>query len=500
VQDELNRALKLPVEDATAEHTFAESAAARAGKLVQFDASGNPIASNTLIADIDMATRKITGLPFAVAGGSPITLDQLSPSGSLAGLPTLVGQSGKYLTTNGVTVFWATIPAIPAQSGGTTNQFLMSNGASAVWSAVPNLVPTTSLDSGISLSWDGTGFGFNREGLNLVFNPNGAINYGTTAMNWTGAMTPAFGNRGWRFETATLTAFSGLFECSSFAYPGSTDIVVTADVDTTLLTGGSVSLVIDFRDGADGSISTTTVPLTAAVSRRFRASATSPASCAKVRVRLVFTAATSTGPLIMRRVKAEAGTVATPFNDAATISWIAGFRQLTEFGRGFTSPIVRVGDATSTSAKHQWRSAAGAQTFDAELAVTGGTSGTDGKGDVSLTSRSFKNSGAIGFAQEFDAGNSGAAITIDFAANGSRQRVTLNAATPAITLATPPVVGNYRLKVIQDGTGGRVPSFAGIPINFANSEGPITQAANGVTFYDFYYDGATAWASWTPWS
>lgn len=499
LQGELNRALKLPASDSATEHNFTAVTASRASKLMQFDASGNPIASNILGSNIDMASKTISNLPFASLGSHPITLDQLNAfAGSLAGLPSLTGQSGKYLSTEGTTVYWATIPAIPAQSAGTANLFLMSDGGSALWSAVPNTVPAAT-DFGVSLSHDGASFAFRRELDNLVLNPSGAVNYGGAAMGWTGIMPPALGARGWRFESATLGgATTGNQECVSFTFSGSTAIAVAADVDSTLLTGGTLNLVVDFRDGADASISTISQLVTAAVSRRYRVTGTSPASCAKVRVRLEFAAATSTGAIGMSRVKAERGASATPFNDAATLAWIAGHRALTELGRGFAAPIVRVGDATSTGAKVQMRSAAGAQDHDFEVAVTGGTSGTAGRGNVALAARSISNTGPIGYSAEFDNGNSGAAKTIDFSV-GSRQRITMSAAC-SITLSNFPVVGNYRLKVIQNGTGNFLPTFSGVPINWAGTTAPEAQVANAVLFVDLYYDGSTAWGSWTPWS
>jgi hypothetical protein len=507
VQNELNRALKLPSGDSATEHNFASDATTRANKFLQFDASGNPISSNILPADIDANGKKITNLASPASGTEPVTLNYLNAfAGSLAGLPSLASNSGKYLTTDGVTVFWATIPGIPAQSGATTNKVLTSDGASASWQVSPNQVPA-STDAGVELTHDNGTFGFRNSAQNLVFNPNGAVNYGGVAMGWTSTtvvMTPTLSGRGWAFETGVLAAQTGQHECDSFTFPGSTDIAITADVDTSAMTAGALTLVVDYRNSGDASISTASTAISSGVAvRRYKLTGTTPAGCAFVRVRLVFTGLSCSAPIRMWRVKAERNTFPTAWNDAATLAWAAGFRATTEFGRGYASPIVRVGDATSTGAKSQWRSAAGAQAYDAEWSVAGGTSGTAGRGDVTLTSRSFKSSGPIGFTQEFNAGNSGAAITIDWATNGSRQRLTLNNAAPVITIGTPPVVGNYRLKFTQDGTGNRVPTYAGLTLNWAGAEAPFANAynpgANTVYFIDIYYDGSVGWASWTPW-
>lgn len=507
VQGELNRALKLPVGDNATEHNFAENPTQRAGKLLQFDPAGNPIASNVLGSDVDAGTKRIFNLPFAVLGSAPVTLDQLNAfSGNLAGLPPLAGEAGMYLRTDGSTVYWATIPAIPSQDNTTANKFLMSNGASAAWTAVPNTVPGTT-DQGVSFSHDGTTFGFRREAHNLILNACGAVNYngGATVFGWTGPLTGSLGGHGWRMVSGLLGTFTGAQECSSFPYGGGIPIAVSADVDTSLVTSGTVSLVVDFHDASDNSISTSSlvIPNAHALGRFGFSVPSTPANCTQIRVRLVLAAVTTTGPLQLTRVKAERNTTITPFNDAATIAWAAGYRQLTELGRGYTSPIVRVGDATSTSSAVQLRSAAGTQSYDAAMTVTGGTNGTNGKGDVVLDARTFKAAGVIGYTREFDAGASAAAVTIDFTVNGARQKLLLNAAAPAITINAPPMVGNYRIKLLQDGTGGRVPTFNGTAVTWAGGVTPLTGGytpqANGVCFVDLYFDGATLWGSWTPW-
>lgn len=55
--------------------------------------------------------------------------------------------------------------------------------------------------------------------------------------------------------------------------------------------------------------------------------------------------------------------------------------------------------------------------------------------------------------------NSGSAKTLD---NSDVQVITLNAATPALT--APPVVAGQRilLKLVQDGSGSRVPTWVGV--------------------------------------
>lgn len=82
----------------------------------------------------------------------------------------------------------------------------------------------------------------------------------------------------------------------------------------------------------------------------------------------------------------------------------------------------------------------------------------------------------VGFdSLEYNAGNSGAAITLNYT-NGQYQKVTLNNAAPVLTLAVPPSgVRQMILRVIQDGTGGRVPSW--VNVRWSNGVVPILSSA-----------------------
>jgi hypothetical protein len=92
------------------------------------------------------------------------------------------------------------------------------------------------------------------------------------------------------------------------------------------------------------------------------------------------------------------------------------------------------------------------------------------------------------FNGEVDAGNSGASITMDFD-GGAMQKVTLNHATPAITLAFPGP-GRYRLLVVQDATGNRVASWTTPGAKrVSNGIAVLSTAANAVDMIDFDFDG-----------
>lgn len=82
--------------------------------------------------------------------------------------------------------------------------------------------------------------------------------------------------------------------------------------------------------------------------------------------------------------------------------------------------------------------------------------------------------------------NSGSAVTID-PANGHSQGITLNAATPVITLASAPSSGSEQeliVDIIQDGTGGRQPTWSNV--TWAAGVPPsINQSAGSTTYISF---------------
>ena len=51
-------------------------------------------------------------------------------------LPSQTSQSGKFLTTNGTTVSWATVDALPSQTS-QSGKFLTTNGTTASWGDIP---------------------------------------------------------------------------------------------------------------------------------------------------------------------------------------------------------------------------------------------------------------------------------------------------------------------------------------------------------------------------
>ena len=86
--------------------------------------------------------------------------------------PSQSGNSGKYLTTNGSTVSWATVSALPSQTNN-SGKFLTTNGTTASWATVSAL-PSQSNNSGKYLTTNGStaSWGSIFSNGHLVF-PNG---------------------------------------------------------------------------------------------------------------------------------------------------------------------------------------------------------------------------------------------------------------------------------------------------------------------------------------
>lgn len=94
--------------------------------------------------------------------------------------------------------------------------------------------------------------------------------------------------------------------------------------------------------------------------------------------------------------------------------------------------------------------------------------------------------------QEYDAGNSGAAKTIDWLANGITQKVTMTA--DCTFTFTAPLAGEILvLKQVQDGTGTWTPTWPASVEWGADGEPSWSETADEVNIAVFFYDGTTYW-------
>jgi hypothetical protein len=92
----------------------------------------------------------------------------------------------------------------------------------------------------------------------------------------------------------------------------------------------------------------------------------------------------------------------------------------------------------------------------------------------------------------FNAGNTGAAITLNFNTNGLVQQITRNAST-TITLTAPPLSGTVIVVMVHDGTAGAYTVAYSPAVKFPSGTAPTyTNTAAAVDIITLYWDGS-AW-------
>jgi hypothetical protein len=483
-QGEINCAIRAPATELATDMPRLPAAVDRANKILQFDVTGAPTASMTLPADMNANAKKITGLPVPSSNSEPVTLGYLTGySAALAGLPPLAGMAGRVLTTDGLGVQW-TVPSSPGVMTTDDGAVITSFGSTPFW-----VLP----------------------GSNLILDPNGiwGTQYwfaaglgGPTSLS---AVVDDYGNI---FRNAGVLAGSTFDHTSSeFAIGAAQALVATVDVDSSGVSAGALALAIRFYDAAHAFLSeSATTPITLGVAfKRYSKAVATPVNTAFARLVVRATAINATAAgLRIRNPKAERGATPTPFSDDATRYELGRYKAQYTLGAGQVTVIHTLGDATTTSSSRDFRSAAGAQAYDARIKSTGGTNGTVGKGALDVEALVLRTTGPMGYASELDAGNGGAAITLNLQ-SAAYQKVTLNnAGACAITLDNtkqPLAIGRYRIKIVQDATGGRPnPTWAGITISWQGGFTPVVSAgANAVTFVDFYWDGTILFGSYSPW-
>ena len=101
------------------------------------------------------------GTGITISGTTISAVDQL---------PSRSGNNGKFLTTDGTDVSWATIDALPSQTNN-SGKFLTTNGSSASWSTVEAL-PSQTNNSGKFLTTNGTTASWEAlTNIDVVVNP-----------------------------------------------------------------------------------------------------------------------------------------------------------------------------------------------------------------------------------------------------------------------------------------------------------------------------------------
>lgn len=108
-----------------------------------------------------MLTKASTEALGAVIVGDNLSVDENGVlSAQQSTIPSQTGNAGKYLTTNGTTVSWATVTvpsSLPSQTGN-AGKYLKTNGTTVTWEPVPirEELPAKTNNSGKFLSNNGT--------------------------------------------------------------------------------------------------------------------------------------------------------------------------------------------------------------------------------------------------------------------------------------------------------------------------------------------------------
>lgn len=109
--------------------------------------------------------------------------------------------------------------------------------------------------------------------------------------------------------------------------------------------------------------------------------------------------------------------------------------------------------------------------------------GIDADGDVVAAD-------AVAFPAEFDNGNETGTFALDWN-NGQKQRATLTGNITTLNITAPSVggAGNFMLKLIQDGTGGRTVTWPA-SVRWSGGTAPtLSTGAGAIDLIGFYWDG-----------
>lgn len=390
---------------------------------------------------------------------------------------TLLG-SGDIVITSGtgdVTGPASSVSGNVASFNGTTGKVLQDSGkalpAGAIVGTTDSQALTGKTYNGLSLTAATTGFtiaGGSTNSKTLTVN-------NTIALSGTDSSTLNIGGGG-TLGTAAFTA--------STAYEPALSAGTTAqyyrgdkswrdffaDVRAATLTGLStaVNAVVTAADTVLSAIGKLQAQVTGLASSKLDVAAPSFGGNATTATRLQ-TARTIT-----------IGNTGKSFDGSAGVSW-----SLAEIGAAAEThahTVSQISDSTTVG-----RSVLTAVDAAAARAAIGA-----GTGDVTLTgAQSISGKTVFSFGSQFDAGNSGTSVTVDFA-NGQKQRLTLTG-NATVTLSFPGV-GNYQILLVQDGTGNRTVTWSGVTRWVGSASAPtINTAANSSTVVSIYYDGTNVW-------
>lgn len=142
-------------EDAGTASTKATEAAASASAAASSASSASTSASSAATSASSASSSATSAASSASsastsAGNAAISASNAASSATTAAgyVPSLTGNNGKYLRTNGTSNYWDIVDSFPSQTGN-NGKFLTTNGTSVSWANVPNPSEAAALVSGL---------------------------------------------------------------------------------------------------------------------------------------------------------------------------------------------------------------------------------------------------------------------------------------------------------------------------------------------------------------
>lgn len=456
--------------------------AATPDSFLMLNASGTPYASATLSFAPNFGGFKAQNLGDGVAASDAITYGQAQTlintaaygSPTVVSLPSLTGNALKTLrvSAGGVTPEWA--DSIPVAGTSQADQLITNGSAWVRATQGRNLLTFSSLAYtlglyGVPTGWDVTYYPTLYKGVYRV----------SPLAGWTSGQIPLITNSAYRPAVAA----------------GET---VTASVDVASAAGASLSLLLRFYDsgGAQvGSDQTTLVSsATDLVFRRFSVTATAPTGSVFAGVGLIVgVTGCSIGSIYASHFQLESGSVATPWEDSATYTYLANYMNGVQHSSSTYDTNVTIGNDNGGNARISFKTAntLDATRYGARL-IASGAFAANGNADLSWECKGHRLGKVAGYSALVVNGSLGATPTIDFMA-GAKQNGSLSA-NAVITLTAPPstIVFEAKLFLKQDATGSRTATFASsATIRHVGGSAKAPQAAaNSETCYNVTWDGA----------
>lgn len=115
--------------------TIAAAAATSASSASTSASSASTSASSAATSATAAATSASSASTSASSAATSASSAAASATTAASYIPSMTGNSGKYLTNNGTVASWATVDALPSQSGN-SGKYLTTNGSSASWAAI----------------------------------------------------------------------------------------------------------------------------------------------------------------------------------------------------------------------------------------------------------------------------------------------------------------------------------------------------------------------------